>query len=101
MTSREKKARDEIDRQIERDDPFLLVMASPCRQWNSWTAFNAARNHDYAEKVDQVRREHMPMLRWVAETAGKQIVRGRIVLLENGWKSEALRFYLASKNSST
>ena len=31
------------------------------------------------------------MLKWVAETAGKRIVRGRIVLLENGCKSEALR----------
>ena len=81
--------RDEIDRQIERDDPFLLVMAFPCGPWNPWTTFNAARNHDYAVKVDKVRREHTPMLKWVSETAGKRIHRGRVVLLENGWKSQA------------
>ena len=86
-----KSDRDEIDRQIERDDPILLVMAFPCGPWNPWTTFNAARSHDYAVKVDQVRREHTPMLKWVAESAGKRIHRGRIVLLENGWKSEALR----------
>ena len=32
----------------------------------------------------------MPRLRWVADTAATCIGRGRIVLLENGWKSEAL-----------
>ena len=66
-------------------------MAFLCGPRNPWTAFNAARSYAYAEKVDEVRREHMPMLRWVAETAGARIGRGRIALLENGWESEALR----------
>ena len=57
-----------------------------------WTTFNAARSGEYAEKVDGVRREHMPMLKWVAEPAATRIGRSRIVLLEKTtWESEALR----------
>ena len=47
---RRKTARDEVDQQIERDDPFLWVMAFPSELWKPWTTFNAARKHEYAKK---------------------------------------------------
>ena len=52
--------------------------------------FNAARRNIVADRVEEDQHHHLPMLRWVVSTAKKRMEKGRIVILENGWRSFAL-----------
>ena len=52
MDFTKKPSSDILDQQIERDDPFVLVMAFPCGPWNPWTVLNAAKSDIVAKRVD-------------------------------------------------
>ena len=84
------KMRRNIDEQIAWDDPFAVIIPFPCGPWNSWTVVNASKSNEAAESVDAARAEHSPMLKWMVNLAKGRIGKGRIVLLDNGWTSEAL-----------
>ena len=80
----------EVDLQIERDDPFCLIVPFPCCPWNSLTYFDMSRFPEYAEHVEQVQVQHRPLLKWIRKKAEERIKKGRIVLLENPRQSRAL-----------
>ena len=48
---------DEIMRQLERDDPWLTVIAWPCGPWGSWARFQLGRGGVGAENVARKREE--------------------------------------------
>ena len=64
--------------------PFLVARGTP------FTEFNMARSEDTREHWERIRAEHMPMLWWMADTAKNRISKGRIVLLEQGWRCLSL-----------
>ena len=78
-----------IEEQIERDDPFCLVMPFPCGPWNSLTYWNASRHPEFKIRNEALQKKHVPMLKWLCSIAKKRIARGRLVLMENGQTSRA------------
>ena len=88
---RRRKDQKMIEEQIERDDPFCLVIPFPCGPWNSLSYFNMARFPHVEERVLQEQEEHRPMLSWVGRISKRRIEMGRVVLLENGQTSRALK----------
>ena len=80
-----------VDQRISEEDPFCIVFPFPCGPWNSLTEFNAARYPHIRERTDDLREEHMPMLRWVVRRARDRIRLGRIALIENPATSRALK----------
>ena len=47
----------EIMKQLERDDPWLTVIAWPCGPWGSWARFQLGRGGIGAENVTRKREE--------------------------------------------
>ena len=78
-----------IEEQIERDDPFCVVMPFPCGPWNSLTYWNASRHPEFKVRNEALQKKHVPMLKWLCSIAKKRIARGRLVLMENGQTSRA------------
>ena len=80
-----------VDARIAEQDPFCIIFPFPCGPWNSLTEFNAVRFPAVRERVDHMREEHLPMLRWVARRARDRVRLGRIALIENPATSRALK----------
>ena len=81
--------RRKVDARIDEEDPFRVIFPFPCGPWNSLTEFHAVRFPDVRDRVDYMREEHLPMLRWVARRARERMQRGRIALIENPATSRA------------
>ena len=80
-----------MDTVFATDDLFLSTFAFPCGPWNPLTQFNIARSEDTREHWERIRAEHMPTLWWIADTARSRIAKGRLVLLEQGWRCLSLK----------
>ena len=74
---------DEIMRQLERDDPWLTVIAWPCGPWGSWARFQLGCGGVGAENVTRKREEARGLLEFSAKVAQHRLERGRLVLMEN------------------
>ena len=55
--------RKQVEDQIDRDDPFLLVMPFPCNPWSSLTRVNASRFEYINERMVKDQKDHKPMLK--------------------------------------
>ena len=80
-----------MDAVFAADDPFLSALAFPSGPWNPLTQFNMARSEDTRVHWERIRAEHMPVLWWIADTARSRIMKGRLVLLEQGWRCLSLK----------
>ena len=90
--------RETVEEQIDRDDPFCLVIPFPCGPWNSWTRFNAQRFPHIGVRVEAEQREHKPMLEWIVKISKPGVEKGRLVLLENGLTSSALDLSVSNRS---
>ena len=76
-------------RQLERDDPWITVIAWPCGPWGSWARFQLGRGGIGAENITRQREESRGLLEFSARVAQHRLERGRLVLMENPWVSDA------------
>ena len=88
MTNAEHRSK--IDQQIECDDPYLTTIAFNCGPWNPLTRFNMARNESTRIEYERIREEHRPMLEWISDLSRRRMQKGRLVLIEQGWRCDSL-----------
>ena len=75
--------------QLERDDPWITIIPWPCGPWSSWSRFNLGKEGRSMDTVLEKRQEAEALLQFSADVARHRILRGRMVLLENPWSSDA------------
>ena len=71
---------------IDKEKPDLVTMAPPCGPWSSWTQMC----HN-VEALMERRRQHLPFWKLAGDVWQRQRAGGRLVLLEQPAKSEALK----------
>ena len=69
---------EEIMRQLERDDPWITVIAWPCGPWGSWARFQLGRGGIGAENITRKREESRGLLEFSAKVAQHRLERGRL-----------------------
>ncbi len=89
---RDRERQKDIERQIDHDDPYFVTIAFPCELWSTWQAVNCSRSSGYAKELTAKQLEQLPMLAWIAKIAKQRIEKGRVVLLENSWSSQAWNY---------
>ena len=81
------EVRKSISRNIEDDDPYLLVLAPVCGPWSNWQNVNMSKSLETCEKIQEERKKWYPVINWIADTIRGRLAKGREVLLENPWGS--------------
>jgi len=56
------QVRKEIPRNIEEDDPYLLVLAPVCGPWSNWQNVNMSKSEETYEKIMMERKKWYPVI---------------------------------------
>ena len=88
---------------LQRTQPRNVWMARECKAWCAWTAFNASRSTQAAERIHRMREADQTHLRLCARVCKWQVAQGRRFHLEQPELSrvlseEALRPVMSSTN---
>lgn len=82
-----KENRDRMEKVIQEDDPYLLTLAPVCGPWSSWQFVNMAKDEATREKIELLRKQWYPVLKWLRKVIKDRLRKGREILLENPWPS--------------
>ena len=80
--------RSEIEKEIERLDPYCLTFAPVCGPWGPWSRLNMAKSEQTCHDILQQRDAWYPCLQWIKKVVRNRLKRGRKVIMENPWSSE-------------
>ncbi|CAK0856476.1 unnamed protein product, partial [Prorocentrum cordatum] len=75
--------------QLDRDDSWMTIVSWSCGPWGGWSRFQIARGGSLAARVEEKREKARPLLEFSARVVKHCLERGRLVLLENPWASDA------------
>ena len=78
--------RKNVDFVIERDDPYIITFSPVCTPWSPWMRMMP---EDKLEDLEVTRSRWRPVLKWIAKVTRERLARGRQVLIEHPWGSEA------------
>ena len=80
--------RSEIEKEIDRLDPYCLTFAPVCGPWGPWSRLNMAKSEQTCHDILQQRDAWHPCLQWIKKVVRNRLKRGRKVIMENPWSSE-------------
>ena len=78
----------EIEKEVERLDPYCVSFAPVCGPWGPWSRLNMAKNEKTCHDILQQRDSWYPCLLWMRKMIRSRLKRGRKVIVENPWGSE-------------
>ena len=79
-----------MNRDMQVEDPYLLVITHPCGPWGNWSRFNLHRGGPAAETVLAKREENRPVLKTVNKSIKDRVKANRRVFVEQPWGSASL-----------
>ena len=84
------QGRRHVNNDLQKEDPYLLVVTQPCGPWGAWSRFNIARGGVAAETVFEKREEGRKVLTTVNRVIRDRVKAKRHVLVEQPRDSEWL-----------
>ena len=72
-----------MNRELDSEDPYVLVISHPCSPWGRWAEFNLRKGGAAAATVERHREEQRPCLRTVDSAILNRVSRGRYIIAEH------------------
>ena len=67
---------------LQKEDPYCLVITQPCGPWGNWSRFNLARGGQHAITIEELRKDGRHILRLVNKTIVDRVKAKRHVFVE-------------------
>ena len=80
------KGRRNVEEIIDRDDPYAITFSPVCTPWSPWMHMTLPHKMDELEATKALWRS---VFKWIGKVTRDRLARGRQVLVEHPWSSEA------------